>query len=85
MASRIPLDLSILVRDIPDFTISNPETEPDGYDMLQPGDFAIFEFQGRIFPTAAKLILISQTLPVDRSIHPPTENSNAPSTFQAQS
>jgi hypothetical protein len=49
--------------------ISSPETEPDRYNALQPGDFAIFEFQGRIFPTAAKLILISQALPVDQVIH----------------
>jgi Domain of unknown function (DUF3883) len=49
--------------------ISNPETEPERYNVLQPGDFAIFEFQGRIFPTAAKLILIAQTLPADQPIH----------------
>ena len=43
--------------------------QPDRYNVLLPGDFAIIEFQGRIFPTAAKLILISQTLPVDQPVH----------------
>lgn len=49
--------------------IGNPEAEPGRYNALQTGDLAIFEFQGRILPTAAKLFLISQTLQVDQSLH----------------
>lgn len=49
--------------------ISNPENEPDRYNVLTPGDFAIFEFQGRIVPTAAKMILIAQDLPADQLLH----------------
>jgi Domain of unknown function (DUF3883) len=49
--------------------IPNPEDQPDRFNSLEPGDFAILEFQGRIVPTAAKLVLISQKLPADITIH----------------
>jgi Domain of unknown function (DUF3883) len=49
--------------------ITNPENEQGRYNALQAGDFAIFEFQGRLVPAAAKLILVAQALPVDRPLH----------------
>lgn len=49
--------------------INNPENEPKRYNLLLPGDFAVFELQGRILPSSAKMVLISQTLPADRIIH----------------
>jgi hypothetical protein len=49
--------------------INNPENEPDRYNVLVPGDLAVFDFRGRIMPVSAKMVLISQTLDVDRPIH----------------
>src|SRR5204862_455109 len=49
--------------------IPNPEDQPDRFNVLEPGDLALFEFQGRIVPTSAKLVLISQKLPADAMIH----------------
>lgn len=49
--------------------ITNPENEPERYNSLAPGDLAIFEFQGRIVPNSAKMVLISQNLEVDRPVY----------------
>lgn len=49
--------------------ISNPENEPERYNVLGPGDLAILEFQGRIVPVSAKLVLISQDLQVDHILY----------------
>jgi hypothetical protein len=49
--------------------INNPEDEPERYNILRPGDFAIFDFHGRIMPISAKLFLLAQTLPADRLVH----------------
>ena len=49
--------------------IGNPENEPDRYNSLLPGDFAVFDFQGRVLPTSAKMVLTSQASPQDRLIY----------------
>jgi|ERR1017187_5113791 hypothetical protein len=49
--------------------IYSPGDEPERYNILQPRDLAVFEFQGRILPTSAKMVLVSQTIPADRVIH----------------
>lgn len=49
--------------------ISNPPDEPQRYNVLQPGDFALFEFRGRIIPSAAKLILVARDMPTDRPLY----------------
>ena len=48
--------------------IGNPDNEPTRYNILKPGDFAVFDFQGRIAPVSAKMILASQSAPEDRII-----------------
>ena len=49
--------------------IYNPEDEPERYNILRPRDLAVFEFQGRILPTSAKMVMVSQIVPADRVIH----------------
>lgn len=49
--------------------ISNPPEEPDRYNVLQPGDFALFEFRGRIVPSAATLILVAHDVESDQPLH----------------
>lgn len=49
--------------------IANPESQPDRYNILEPGDFAVFDFQGRILPASAKMVLASQSVAEDRLIH----------------
>lgn len=49
--------------------IANPEDQPDRFNILEPGDLAIFEFQGRMVPNSAKLVLISQKLTTDLPIY----------------
>lgn len=49
--------------------IVNPEDDPNRYNVLVPGDYAVFDFQGRILPKSAKMVLASQAVPEDRIIH----------------
>ncbi len=49
--------------------IDNPEDSPGRYDVLSPGDFAVFEFSGDIVPVSAKVILISAQVEADQAIH----------------
>lgn len=49
--------------------IHNPDDEPDRYNNLRPGDLAVFEFSGRVVPTSAKLVLVSQAVLGDRPIY----------------
>ncbi len=49
--------------------INSPETDPERYNILEPDDLAIFEFRGRIVPSSATLILISQNVDVDRPVY----------------
>jgi hypothetical protein len=49
--------------------INNPEDDLDRFNVLEPGDIGIFEFQGVLVPTSAKLILIAQRSPPDMMIH----------------
>jgi len=49
--------------------INNPDDEPERYNVLQPGDIAVFDFSGTVVPDAAKLVLISQELDTDQVIH----------------
>ncbi|MFJ7023959.1 protein NO VEIN domain-containing protein [Pseudomonas aeruginosa] len=49
--------------------IDNPVESPELYNILVPGDFALFEFSGDVTPTTAKVVLISSVLPADVGIH----------------
>lgn len=49
--------------------ISNPENESERYNALQPDDLAVFDFQGRVIPVSAKLLLVSRTNRADQVIH----------------
>lgn len=45
--------------------IDNLPDEPERYNALAPGDFAIFEFFGAPIPTAAKMVLLSRAIDAD--------------------
>lgn len=49
--------------------IDNPVESPELYNVLVPGDFALFEFSGDMAPTTAKVVLVSRILPTDAGIH----------------
>ncbi len=49
--------------------IPNPEDQKDRFNVLQPNDFAVFDFRGRIIPTSAKLLLVSQAMPADSLVY----------------
>lgn len=49
--------------------IDNPVEDPELYNVLVPGDFALFEFSGDVTPTTANVVLISGNLPTDAGIH----------------
>lgn len=49
--------------------IDNPVESPELYNILVPGDFALFEFTGDVTPTTAHVVLISSALPADVEIH----------------
>lgn len=49
--------------------IDNPVESPELYNVLTPGDFALFEFSGDVTPTTANVVLVSAAVPVDVGIH----------------
>ncbi|AZD79034.1 protein NO VEIN domain-containing protein [Pseudomonas chlororaphis] len=49
--------------------IYNPVESPDLYNVLVPGDYALFEFSGDVIPTTANVVLISSALTADAGIH----------------
>jgi hypothetical protein len=49
--------------------IDGPEEDPDRYNVLRPGDFAVFEFFGKGVPATAKVILIAQDVVEDLALH----------------
>lgn len=49
--------------------IDNPDDTPNRYNELREGDFAVFEFTGFPFPTAAKIALISKSTTSDTTLH----------------
>ncbi|WP_186068780.1 hypothetical protein [Burkholderia gladioli] len=49
--------------------IDNPVESPELYNVLVPGDFALFEFAGDVTPTTANVVLIASALPEDEALH----------------
>lgn len=49
--------------------IDNPVDSPELYNVLVPGDFALFEFSGDVTPTTAKVVLVARALPEDAGLH----------------
>lgn len=49
--------------------IDNPVESPELYNVLAPGDFALFEFSGDVTPTTANVVLVSAVVPADAGIH----------------
>ncbi|NMW22850.1 hypothetical protein HFP05_00055 [Rhodanobacter denitrificans] len=49
--------------------IDNPVESPELYNVLAPGDFALFEFSGDVTPTTAKVVLVARALPEDAGLH----------------
>lgn len=49
--------------------IHNPLEEPERYNILQEGDFLIFDFYGVEIPTSAKVFLIAKNNSSDNTIH----------------
>ena len=49
--------------------IDGPEEDPDRYNVLRPGDFAVFEFFGNGVPSTAKVVLIAQDVAEDLAMH----------------
>jgi len=49
--------------------IDNPIESPELYNVLAPGDFALFEFSGDVTPTTANVVLVSAAVPADTGVH----------------
>lgn len=49
--------------------IDNPVESPELYNILAPGDFALFEFAGDVTPTTANVVLIAGAQPEDARLH----------------
>jgi len=49
--------------------IDSPVTDPDRYDILAPGDFAVMEFVGAALPTAVNVVLVAAGSPEDATLH----------------
>ena len=49
--------------------IDSPVESPELYNILAPGDFALFDFSGDVAPTTAKVVLVARALPEDSRLH----------------
>lgn len=49
--------------------IDNPVESPELYNILEPGDFALFEFSGDVTPTTAKVVLVARASVEDAGLH----------------
>lgn len=49
--------------------VENPHDDSDRFNILTPDDYAIIEFTGVAYPTAANLYLISHACPEDEPLH----------------
>jgi hypothetical protein len=49
--------------------IHNPEDDPERYNLITPGDFALMEFSGSELPEEVKIILISSKDSHDTKLH----------------
>ena len=49
--------------------IDSPEDDPHRYNVLAPGDFALFEFSGDVVPQTAKVVLVASGVPSDTGVH----------------
>jgi hypothetical protein len=49
--------------------VSNPDSEPERYDVLIPGDFAVMEFRGTGLPEAVKIVLVASKNSHDAELH----------------
>lgn len=49
--------------------VHNPADEPTRFDIVAPEDFAVMEFMGAGLPTAARIVLLSATHPLDSATH----------------
>ncbi|WP_199136044.1 DUF3883 domain-containing protein [Delftia sp. ASV31] len=49
--------------------IDNPVEDPERYNVLVPGDFALIEFAGDAYPTTANIALVSEATASDASLH----------------
>jgi len=49
--------------------VYNPEEEPDRFNLLAPGDFAIFEFNEGVYPDTIKINLLANAAIGDKGLH----------------
>lgn len=49
--------------------VSNPIESPNRFDVLTPGDFVIFDFEGDLSPTAARAVFVAKDVLADANLH----------------
>jgi hypothetical protein len=49
--------------------IDNPIENPELYNVLASGDFALFDFSGDVTPTMAKVVLVAAAVQADTAVH----------------
>jgi hypothetical protein len=49
--------------------IADPDSDPNRFHSLQPGDFVIFDFVGDLEPSSARAVFIASDVEVDQPFH----------------
>jgi len=49
-------------------TIPNPDEDPERFNLLQPGDIAVFEFHGEIAPQKVRVVLLASAAIEDHGL-----------------
>lgn len=59
--------------------ILNPAGQPERFNALQSNDYVIFDFEGDLFPTAARVVFVARSLPEDAALHAGLTDAGIPS------
>ncbi|MBV9968088.1 MAG: hypothetical protein JO008_20630 [Alphaproteobacteria bacterium] len=49
--------------------VTNPLDEPDRFNLLVPGDYAFFSFEGDVVPSSATVLFVASQSPQDGTLH----------------
>jgi hypothetical protein len=59
--------------------ISNPDDNPTRFNVLERDDFVVFDFEGELYPRAARAVFVARNVAEDANLHRGLEDSGIPS------
>lgn len=73
LSSEINLQRKILIQEknwrLNGEVVYNPDTEPERFDSLVPGDIAVLEFNNGVVPDTVRIVFVGTAVPQDAALH----------------